>query len=175
MVCFFQNKLNLIDQFVSARLIELIGIFREIQLLSTMYNEFHKTYVIPGTIIVAISGCSTSLYIFIAGRSELLLMPILMYANGAAICSFYIVGGFHLAVRLFAAGKEIVESIGCGKRTFHRILCIGRQEGRILRKYWKSFPVVKIYFFEGNFDRRTPLTLLEFSISITINLILCEP
>lgn len=44
---------------------------------------------------------------------------------------------------------------------------------RIMRKYWKSFQGLKIYFLESNFlENNTPLVILDFTMHMAIQLIL---
>lgn len=49
------------------------------------------------------------------------------------------------------------------------------EQVRLLSKYWRSFPTIRIYFFNRNyFGKLTPLVLFKFSSRISINMMLME-
>ncbi len=76
--------------------------------------------------------------------------------------------GFYFAIQVYKESKPIVD----------RRLLFKRKGGlfaKMVTRYWKSFPVVKVHFFQGNFfEKCTSLVLFDFSVNQALSLVLMD-
>lgn len=158
------------------RLDSIVRIYREIQLLCWDYNSIHKLAVIPPLLILGVMGISVSLFVIAYLSKSGDIMGILIFCNVLANSIWVILLWFHLALSLHNESRRLLKSgVHTQVNQDNLILQSKREEERLLLRYWKSFPVLKIYFFESNFfESSTPLVILNFSMGCAINLILLE-
>lgn len=148
--------------------------FREIQLLCNLYNGIHQHQLIPGVMIITVLGASVSLFAMVSGSASMDVTTVLIFGNGFvnAIGTTFLC--FYFAAKLFTESKELTIKHGCMEQGGELILAgEGVRQKRLLKRYWRSFPCLKIFFFERNFfECSTPLVILGFSMNFAINMIL---
>lgn len=144
-----------------------VQMYREVQLLCRLYNAVHQHHIIPGTLIIGIMLFTVCIYTLVSSWSQLDLKLLLIFSNALAIGTGVILFSFHLAARVNSESEQFLRS-----GLTHAEWKGGKRWG-ILKRQWRSLPVLRIYFFEHSFfERMTPLVILNFAITISINLIL---
>ncbi|ODM89341.1 hypothetical protein Ocin01_17341 [Orchesella cincta] len=151
--------------------INTVKVYREIQLISKLFNETHK----KSFILIFIAGTSmcvvVSSYCLIRQFSNMDLAALVSFSISLIIPTIVILICFRFSACVFAEcsttlkkhqGMSMVaalrETVGCSG---------------LIKRYWKSYPVVKVKFFSDNFfEGETPLVLYQFSIDMAIDLIL---
>lgn len=147
----------------------IVSIYREAQLLGWLYNDIHKHLLIPVFLLMTVAGVSVCLFQLVSQWDNLNLETMLVFGNGVIVGINIVLITFRLAVKLY---KESEHSLLSKISTMH---AKNQTERRAAKMYWKSFTILKIYFFETNFfERATPLVVLNFIISCAINMILLE-
>lgn len=143
---------------------ELCLMYRNIQYICKLYNEFHKKCVIMGFIIYMPACVSVCVYL-VAGRwNELDFMSLLMFSNYAQAASVTIMLVFQYAVKVYVVSESIKFNVPRGYRNV-----------ALVKRYWKSFQVVKVNFFSSNFfESTTPMVIMDFAVSQAINLVLAD-
>lgn len=142
--------------------LELCLMYRNIQYICKLYNDFHKKCVIMGFIIYMPACVSVCVYL-VAGRwNDLDIMSLLMFSNYAQAASVTIMLVFQYAVKVYMLSDSIKYNLPKGCRNVGSV-----------KRYWKSFQVVKVNFFSNNFfESTTPMVIMDFSVNQAINLVL---
>lgn len=147
---------------------------RHFQILTDTYNKLVKMTIAP--IILVLSPlliCATTYTLMILGtKIDALSLVALVTWFGIGLSHNFIC--FYFAVKVYKTSKSIVQ-----KRTLFGYKQSNKWTSgyftRLLKMYWRSFPQVRIYFWDGNyFDECTCLVILQFSVDIAINLILMD-
>lgn len=147
---------------------QVTRMYREMQLMCGRYNSIHKSCFIPQTLIMGVSIYFVSLATLVSAWSNLDVKAVMIFSNSLGVGTGIILLCFHLATRLHEETKLFLKS----RSHLHLTNCRSSKRG-IVRRYWKSFPVLKIYFFETNFfERETPLVILDFAMNLAVSLIL---
>lgn len=138
-------------------------VYRKIQLLFSAYNDIHKRGVMPLAIFLTIVTFAVGAYPLISQFDELDLVLVIILINVWAMAFTVLRTCFYITAFVHSESGDIIgEKRGLGN-------------SKLLRKYWNSFPTMKIYFFETNyFETGTSLVILDFAINMTINLVLLE-
>lgn len=153
----------------------IVGMYRETQLFCSYYNRIHKICFNPPLIIIGITGTAVSLFMLVSYGGNLDAKSALMLGDLLVVCVGHIMLTFDFGVKLYIESSDLLTSKAyarnCGKSTF-----LQSPKDRIaVRRYWRSFPILKTYFFQSNFfESTTPLVLLNFAMGLAINLILLE-
>lgn len=149
---------------------ETIKMYREAQLLNRFYNDVHNMgQVIAVFIIMTIVGSSVSIFAVVALWNDMDEQGILVFGNGMAMGFNIVLITFRLAVKLYKESEHALRS------KIYTAFILSRKEMCLVKRYKKSFTILKIYFSRANFfDRTTPLVLLNFIMNCTINLILLK-
>lgn len=149
----------------------IVGIYREIQLLCGLHNHLHKMTLMPVTIINTISVFSVSFFILMSRKITTDFLTTLIFGNCVLLAIGIMLLIFHLCVKLYLESQDILmmqQDLVFEGPNFQR-------QSKLAKKYWRSFTVFKVFFFETNyFDGSTPLVILDFALDCVINLILCE-
>lgn len=146
-----------------------VRMYREIQLLCSLFNELHKLHVIPASILIAMVGTSVSLFMLVSRRVDKDFQITFLFGNCLVLGIAVILLGFHFAVKLYSDNRNLLILQPYLRNTKTST------ERRMMRKYWRSLPLLKIFFFQSNFfESTTPLVILDFSMNLAINLILLE-
>ncbi len=150
--------------------------YREIQLLSSIYNKMHRFLLVPVYIITAVVIFSCCTYIIITRYNEMHILGMMIFTNGMIFGTLIMLFCFHFPATVFGTSGVTMKRCKVATR-----MIVVKSEGvsamkvRLLKKYWKSFPPIKIYFFHRNFfGKVTPLVLFKFSSRIAINLMLLD-
>lgn len=124
---------------------------------------------------MCILGISVSTFTIVSSWESLNTITAVVFVNGliASIVGAFLC--FYFATKLFMESKDFVKTQGCissnGGYVTLGYECLKRQH--LLKKYWRSFPVLKIFFFETNFfERSTPLVILNLSLNVEVSMIL---
>lgn len=156
----------------SSRKVEnIVSMFREIQVCCGLYNGAHQMRIIPP--LIPVCTCCTSMSLFeIVSAWDNMDLQIIFICGGSLIFSCSIVSlGFHFGATLYVKCRKLLLS----HVYINSTSLVGTKNKLLMRRYWRSFPFLKIFFLRGNFfEGSTPLVLLDFSISCAINLILLE-
>lgn len=161
---------------ITQKLKTLVSMQREIQLLCQIYNDIHKRNVIPLVIILGVISNSFSLYILVSNWTCINLQISVIFGNCVIVAFGIILLAFHLAVKLYIESKNLFRlhmfqnNFRCEENSLLR-----RKDKILIKKYWRSFTDLKIFFFEANFfEGSTPLVILAFSMNCAVNLILFD-
>lgn len=148
------------------RIATTVGMFRETQIICRLYNDIHSMVVIAPVIVSGLMGISVPLCMLVKNWGVLDVQMALISCIVILICVGFVMLISHFAVEFYLETKDLLASCNFGNYASFRTR-------RLLVRYWKSFPILRIYFFEGNFfENSTPLVLFNFSLNWAINLIL---
>lgn len=150
-------------------------IYREIQLLFQCYNEISKGLLMPTIILYNILSLCVSSYPLISEYDKMeSIFTFFFLINILVVAIMVLFTCLGLPGEVYKTGKELVGGVGIEANVDYlrnRVGCC--REVRIVKKFWKSCPNVKIFFFSSSFfERCTQLSILDFAINITVNLIL---
>lgn len=151
----------------------ITGWFRETQIFCNFYNCTYQRQVIPAIIILAVVGFTSSLFALVSAWDTLGFQTVVIFGDSVIGTGAVILLVFHLAIIINAESKNL-----CGFQFPLEQLnksAVAKFKKSTLLRYWRSFPVLKIFFFESNyFESGTTLEILNFAINCSINLILLE-
>lgn len=156
-------------------------IYREIQLLFLRYNEIHKNLVIPLIISCMMISFCCAAYPLISKRVHLDSFVAFLLANVWLTSIVILRTCFTIPLAVHVTSSEVTSGKGLSQALkLHHNNTVAPSNKltpsgwsiKLMRKYWESFPTVKIHFSANFFERRTPLLILDFCITITVNLIL---
>lgn len=151
----------------------ITGFYREVQLLFQRYNEIHKGDMIPLYILASISSFCVGTYPVITKYKELDIVSIFIGGNIWATSLILMRTCFYVPILVY--GKSSFLTSGKNFMLASKNLNGSAGSAKMLRKYWKSFPPAKIFFFSSNFfEGKTPLVILDFAINVTVNMILID-
>lgn len=153
----------------------IVIMYREIQILCDVYNEIHKRVVVPFLIISFVMGISISRFMLISKSVERSIQNMLVFGPAVFISLVATLLAFQLAVRLYVESSTLLAKNHSWQN--HQIAGRMRNQKKrqIMQRYCRSFPVLKIFFFERNFlEGNTTLNILDFSNNGATNLILLE-
>lgn len=150
----------------------IVRMFREIQLITWFYNDLHKLGIIPA-ILALFGSCLPVGISSIVSRWKYMDAQTAAYFGATTVMSAEVILlAFHLPLQIYATSKYLlvlVSQNSLGRPNLFR----SKHDRKIMSRYWRSFPVLKIYFFQSNFfENNTPLIILDFTIDCAINLIL---
>lgn len=130
----------------------VVRMYREIQLLCSMHNYAHKLAIIPPMVILGMMGTSISMFVLVYLSELGDIKGILIFSNVLVNSIGIILLWFHLALCLYSESRQLLASKAYLKMQQGNLtLRIIQNARRILIKYCKSFPVLKIYFFQSIF------------------------
>ncbi|CAL8146853.1 unnamed protein product [Orchesella dallaii] len=173
LIC-FQRKITGIRSNPSANkkeLLDAVKSYREIQIISNLFNDTHK----KSFILVFIAGTSLCVviasYCLITQFASMDLAALVAFCICLLIPTIVILICFRFSARVFAeCATTLVKHQGMSLVT-----ALEKAPGSVtlIQKYWKSFSIVKVKFFSDNFfEGETPLVLYQFAIDMAIDLIL---
>lgn len=146
-------------------------IYREIQLICGLYNEYHKHTIQFGFVLMAPLTLAISAFLVISRWQVLSSMALVIFLNFVVTMAAIIMLIFRYAVKVHTSSK-LIRKVLC-RRELVRLVHTEYGKRRLNMKYWRSMVDLKVYFGGSNFfDRITCLVLLDFSIGLAINLIL---
>lgn len=149
-----------------------VRMFREIQLIAWFYNDLHKLGIIPAILVLVLSDLPVSISSIVTRWKYMDPQAAILFGAGVVMSAEVILLAFHIPLKIYATSKQLLVPTS-GRSLGRPILYLNKRDTKMMNRYWRSFPVLKIYFFESNFfESNTPLVLLDFSISCAINLIL---
>lgn len=170
-------------------IIRQFKMFREIQLLANIYNRMHRFLLIPVYIVKAILVFSCCCFVITTRFHELHFTGMMIFSNAMSLGIMIMLFCFHFPATVFKTSGVTARK---GKIATRMVFLKNKlkssrggthvdnaneesEKFKLMRKYWRSFPLIKIFFFHRNFiGRLTPLVLFKFSSRIAINLMLME-
>lgn len=153
----------------------IVRMYRETQLLCYFYNSIHKIAVNPPLILIGITGPAVALSMLVSFWEKVDLETGLVVVDLMVVCIGVLLLTFHFGVKLFIECKNFLVLKAYGKHYGKVHYSRGTRDKMAMRRYWRSFPLLKIFFLQSNFfESTTPLVMLNFSMSLAINLILLE-
>lgn len=145
-----------------------LKIYREIQLLTNLYNDIHRNSCMIGIVVVSITGYVTFTYMLIGNYRELPSVMMITCGLITFSCNAEILLAFQLPTQVYTKSIAIYSNVS------KRLLV----DGVIAKKWkimvWKSCPIIKIDFFGNYFDGTTSLVIMQFCMESTISLILLK-
>lgn len=148
----------------------VIKMFREIQLLCRIYNDIHRLHLIPATIIIFGMAGTCSLFVVVSRWEMLDFQGMIIYGDGLVTCVTVILLLFHITVKIYVQSQNV---LGLQRHMLQSAISSNRRRYRYVIRCWRSFPVLKVFFFESNFlETSTTLEILNFNFNWAINLIL---
>lgn len=148
--------------------------YREIQLVCCIYNKIHKMLVVPALILTYGFGCTVGLYMLMSTFVEKKLQTLIVFCNLLVMSISAIMLAFQFAAKFYMKSKRLLMSQSRRKHDEISIYMLNRRDCVAMKRYYRSFHILKIYFFQDNFfEENTSLVLLDFSINNAINLVLC--
>ncbi|CAL8143302.1 unnamed protein product [Orchesella dallaii] len=166
---FFNKTLRFLSRMIGIRhknKVKKVQLLRQIQLLLISYNDIHKRFgvvCIVGQSVVLLTICSYALI-----RLGDNLMPIhFIFFLAAAIQAFVtIMFVFGEMGKVYQTSEMVLEQ---GKKV------VELQKDPWFRRVLRSWPKQKIRMGEVNYlDSLTPFNMANFSISLTVNMLLME-
>lgn len=124
------------------KLNKVVGMFREIQLFCLHFNDIHKLLVMPPFILLAVVATSVSIFVLVTAWESLDVQAAFIFSNMVVIGVTNILLLFPLAIKLFVESQHTLQW-HTWFRVEQRFLASARYR-RIIRKYWASFPALKI-------------------------------
>lgn len=143
--------------------------FREINVLLNIYNDIASFYIMPAYILIGTTGFFFSLYAVVARLDELDIGTIAIFSSALAVSGAEVVGCFHWAKKINSDSKLMRKNAFPVNGTVVDWSLYKRKMGK---RYFKSFPELRVYFGNNFFERVTPLVMLDFSINQALSLIL---
>lgn len=152
----------------------VVRMFRETQLLCSSFNDIHKLHVNPQIILIGVTGLAMSLFMLVSSGESMNVQSALIFGDLMLITAAVIFLTFYFAVKVYEESKTVLMSKLFVVKHYGKFATVnGMKIQKAIRRYWRSFPVLKIFFFESNFfENGTPLVFFDFSIGCAINLIL---
>lgn len=147
---------------------ENLKIYRELQMLTNLYNITHRSSCMVGIVLLSIMACITYTFSWVGNFRELHPANTITSMVLANAVSTQILVVFRISADVFKTSCHVHKQI-------RGQLANGRcGNGKWLRKFWKSCPLLKVEFFGNYFDRTTPLVILQFCVNQTVSLILLK-
>lgn len=149
-----------------ARVVRYVSIFRQIQLMLISFNQIHRSAAIIGAVFQTVFLLTISSY-GLLGLHETLVPPqIMFFVSGALQTVIIIVLVFGTLGSVYRNSTNFLTDVkGMNKLRMNPWF----------RRVLKSWPIQKVGFGKVNFlDSMTPFTLMHFSISCTLNMLLVE-
>lgn len=163
---FMRIQLNDIENVYSK-----LRIYRQIQILNTLYNETQKI-ALGAMMICGTLGVSISLAFLVSslngGHSKANILVFTTYGMSICNCTFalVIVLGGMVAVS-FESEKYLKDVSKLELRQ------ISREKRLWIRRHWRSCAKVKIYFGANNFlENLTPLRCLDWAVNLAVQILL---
>lgn len=150
---------------------KIIRMFREIQIICFLYNDIHQYHIIPATVLLTTIITPVCIFVFTWGSGNLNFITFLFFSNilVVGICSIFLCS--HFPALLYSLSKRLL--VSNSRLLFYSKVDETFKNIRIVKKYWRSFPLFKVCFSSCNyFESGTPLIILNFSMHLAINLIL---
>ncbi|CAL8134966.1 unnamed protein product [Orchesella dallaii] len=145
-----------------------LKMFRQIQLLITEYNMFHKGSVMGVVVATAVFSVIVAAYTIFTSGGSLSVLLLLVMVLILCMCFFVMVIGMRYPASVYSMSGHILQNT---KRHFQPVSTSFNLEW--VRKYLRSFPVFKIQFFSGNFfEQATPLDFMNFCANMIVNLLM---
>lgn len=163
------ERINSNNQEILEVLQDNLEVYRELQILSKLYNTIQKDTSIISILWSVIFGVIVSLYCFISFGSNISLpeCPKFGVVLVDAVAIIVIVFGTFAKVNqkshdvLGTIKEKVIPNFG------------NKKAGRWLCKFLRSLHPLKVRLGDVNFvDNMTPLTFLDFSLGILVNLLL---
>lgn len=152
-----------------------VKMYREIQLICKIYNEMHQMKVIPTIMVTTSTATTVSLFTLMSKSVEKKVQTLIVFCNLLLVVICAVVFAFQFAVKFYMEGKRLLGRYSGTRHDEISNHLTRRRERRVMKKYARSFPILKIFFFESNFiEGNTSLIVLNFAITWAINLVLCE-
>lgn len=146
-----------------------LAVYRELEILSKLYNFIQKDVIIISIMGSVILGIVASLYCFISLGADILLPQFIIF-------SVILINSVTVIVVVFGTfGQLNDKSIHVLDKIKKKVIPKFRNktERKWLSKCVRSMPPLKVRLGNVNFvDSTTPLVLLDFSLGILVNLLL---
>lgn len=142
--------------------------YREIQVLTSLYNVTHRNTCMVGIVVVTIISSVTFSYMALGNFRE--LHPIMLLACVLLTCTAnaQILLSFQLPTQVYTTCITIHKNLD------KYLLVQTKRDKKWMMRFWISCPVMKVEFFGNYFDDLTSLVILKFCVDATINLILLK-
>lgn len=156
----------------TSQFLELMQLYREIQILTGIYNGIHRTSLLPVYISIAIMCFSGAIYVLVAGYQQMDILAKIIFSNGLLMGVMIIIVCLRYPVKLNCGSRGILKTLVVALRIV--------KDGNLLspaqlQKHRVSLRYVRISFLHCNFiDRYTPFVLFHFSLRTAIKLMLVD-
>lgn len=142
--------------------------YRQIQVLSNIYNVTHRYSCMVGIVVVTIMTLVTFNYMSLGCFRE--LHPVMLIA-----CVLLTVNAYAQILVTFQLPTQVFKtSYGLHRIVHNKLLRSTCSSRTWMRRFWMSCPILKIEFFGNFFDVVTSLVCSKFCIDSTINLLLLK-
>lgn len=142
-----------------------IKMFKEIQLLTTVYNLIHGSILSVAVTFFVTCNFIVATYALVGLYSEISLPEFIFFGFmvfDCFLCMLICDGGYKATVNNVA--KDILAKVHA---------TVAPTNKPVMRLYLRSWPTAKIKLGNTNFyDKETPLNLIEFSIAQVVSLLL---
>ncbi|CAL8087603.1 unnamed protein product [Orchesella dallaii] len=140
--------------------------FRQLQLMLISHNWIHKSYAVVAALGQSVFLMTICLYCLVNLHASLLPVHVSFFLSTAAQCFTTIIAVGGTLGDVYSNSGQLLEDIKAE---------IPLQKNTWFRRSFKSWPVQKIRFGQVNFlDRLSPVTLVDFSINLTLNMVLVK-
>lgn len=153
-------------------LFDVVLIHGQFQILARIYNNMMQMTITPTYVVLSPLLFSTAVYSLVLLGTSIDMASLITLVITLSISMSQNFVGFYFAIQVFKESSSI----------FNRKLIFQNMKGnpkenryfqKMVTRYWKSFPLIKIYFFHGSFfEDCTCLVLLDFSVNQAVNLLL---
>ncbi|CAL8068663.1 unnamed protein product [Orchesella dallaii] len=141
-----------------------VAIFRQIQIITIEFNDYHQKYNSVTKLIVMGLGIVIAMFALIRLHGNLLAPQFLIF--GSTVMEFFcaIVFSYGVKACVYLVCKQLMHDT----QAMHSL-----QRHKWFRRYFKSWPILKAYLGSVNYiDQLTPLNVMDFSITQLVNLLL---
>lgn len=175
MVQAFEKLATKHSRHVHGKMKVIVIMNREIRIICGVYNEMHKLIVTPSLIVTFVISIAVPMFMLVSKSVVKDLQNVLLFGFIEVIGVTFILLAFQLAVNLYVESNKLFVGKGSQRHDEMTGHLQSNKERHLIKRYSRSFPVLKIFFFESNyFEGNTTLNILTFAINCSIQLILCE-
>lgn len=155
-------------------LLMCVSMHRQFQVLTEAYNNIMQKTITPFYLILSPTLFCVAVYTLMALGTNIdgMSLVTLIVIFGLALSQNFIC--FYFAIEVYKTSRSIHNKDGIIQRN-PKTRSENDYSRKLFDRYWRSFPIAKIRFLDGNFfEDCTCLIMLQFSVDQAVSLILME-
>lgn len=156
---------------------KLLKMYREIQILTKIYNNSHRDLFIPTFTWIWVSAFIVCTYVIISHYRSLDIFSITIIFYTALMGKVAILFCLHFPANIYSKSMSSLKTVKCAiaGNTANSMVNYSKGVKHLLLKEQKVLSQIWIGFGGNNYvDTLTPLTILDFGIDKVVSLVLLE-